>query len=48
MSKRRQLNGGFLFVHKHSMTDAISVDRGDRSDGNLREEIATQGLGGGR
>jgi hypothetical protein len=27
MSKRRQLNGGFLFVHKRSVADVISVDR---------------------
>jgi hypothetical protein len=47
MSKRRQLNGGFLFVHKRSVADAISVDRDDRNDENLRETV-TQGLGGGR
>ena len=26
-SKRRRLNGGFSFVHKRSVADAISVDR---------------------
>jgi hypothetical protein len=25
--ERRRLNGGFLFVHKRSMADTISVDR---------------------
>jgi hypothetical protein len=48
MSKRRRLNGGFLFVHKRSVADAISVDRDDRSDENFGEGTATQGLGGGR
>ena len=27
MSERTQANGWFLFVHKHSATNAISVDR---------------------
>ena len=47
-SKRRRLNGGFLFVQKRSVADIISVDRDDPSDKNLAEETVTRGFGGGR